>query len=93
MISMVTFIWVPSAGISSVADDNEGKAQGHDRRGLGPRYSGAAMLTLLAVRHPHPLSVGGSAVRETPAADRSLLRHTVDRSASDVKKYCPSAPS
>ena len=33
MISMVTFIWVPSAGISSVADDSEGKAQGHDRRG------------------------------------------------------------
>ena len=32
MISMVTFIWVPSAGISSVADDSEGKAQGHEGR-------------------------------------------------------------
>lgn len=32
MISMVIIIWVPSAGISSVADDSEGKAQGHDRR-------------------------------------------------------------
>jgi hypothetical protein len=31
MISIVTV--VPSAGISSVADDSEGEAQGHDRRG------------------------------------------------------------
>jgi hypothetical protein len=30
---MVTFVSVPSAGISSVADDSAGKAQGHDRRG------------------------------------------------------------
>jgi hypothetical protein len=30
---VVTFIWVPIAGISSVADDSEGKAQGHERRG------------------------------------------------------------
>ncbi len=36
MISMVTFVWVPSAGISSVADDSEGKAQGHDRSGDVP---------------------------------------------------------
>ena len=34
MISVVTFIWVPSAaGISPVADDSKGKALGHDRRG------------------------------------------------------------
>jgi len=33
MISMVTFVWVPGAGISSVGDESEGKAQGHDRRG------------------------------------------------------------
>ena len=31
--SIVTFIRVSSAGISSVADNREGEAQGHDRRG------------------------------------------------------------
>ncbi|HUM17678.1 MAG TPA: hypothetical protein VL086_18440 [Candidatus Nitrosotalea sp.] len=33
MIFMVAFIWVPSAGIFPVADNREGKAQGHDRGG------------------------------------------------------------
>ncbi len=46
MISIVTFVWVPSAGISSVADDSEGKTQGHERcrvRRLPPtqRHQGA----------------------------------------------------
>jgi hypothetical protein len=33
VVSIVTFIRVSSAGISSVADNREGEAQGHDRRG------------------------------------------------------------